>query len=245
MRPHRTADRHAEIHAGFRWRVPAQFNIAQVCCGRWALDTPQALAIRWEHEDGRQATFTYAQLQREANRLSNALRRMGVQRGDRVAIVMPQRFETAVAHIAIYQLGAVAMPLSMLFGPEALEYRFNHSLAQVALVDESAIDNVRAVRAAAPGLKTVVAVGAAEGRGDLDWAAALAAERARFTAVKTHADEAAVLIYTSGTTGPPKGALVPHRALIGNLTGFVCSQNWYPQDDAVFWSPADWAWTAG
>ena len=245
MRPHRTADRHAEIHAGFRWRVPAQFNIAQVCCGRWALDTPQALAIRWEHEDGRQATFTYAQLQREANRLSNALRRMGVQRGDRVAIVMPQRFETAVAHIAIYQLGAVAMPLSMLFGPEALEYRFNHSLAQVALVDESAIDNVRAVRAAAPGLKTVVAVGAAEGRGDLDWAAALAAERARFTAVKTHADEAAVLIYTSGTTGPPKGALVPHRALIGNLTGFVCSQNWYPQDDAVFWSPADWAWTGG
>jgi acetyl-CoA synthetase len=245
MRPHRTADRHAEIHAGFRWRVPAQFNIAQVCCGRWALDTPQALAIRWEHEDGRQATFTYAQLQREANRLSNALRRMGVQRGDRVAIVMPQRFETAVAHVAIYQLGAVAMPLSMLFGPEALEYRFNHSQAQVALVDESAIDNVRAVRAAAPGLKTVVAVGAAEGQGDLDWTAALAAERARFTAVKTHADEAAVLIYTSGTTGPPKGALVPHRALIGNLTGFVCSQNWYPQDDAVFWSPADWAWTGG
>jgi acetyl-CoA synthetase len=245
MRLHRTADRHADIHASFRWRVPPTFNIAQVCCGRWALDTPQAVAIRWEHEDGRQATFTYAQLQRDANRLSNALRRMGVRRGDRVTIVMPQRFETAVAHVAIYQLGAVAMPLSMLFGPEALEYRFNHSQAQVALVDESAIDNVRAVRAAAPGLHTVVAVGAAEGQGDLDWTAALAAERARFTAVKTHADEPAVLIYTSGTTGPPKGALIPHRALIGNLTGFVCSQNWYPQDDAVFWSPADWAWTGG
>jgi acetyl-CoA synthetase len=159
--------------------------------------------------------------------------------------------------MAIYQLGAVAMPLSMLFGPEALEYRFNHSAAQVALVDESAIANVRAVRAAAPGLKTVVAVGGAQGQGDIDWTAALAAQRARFTAVKTHADEAAVLIYTSGTTGPPKGALVPHRAMIGNLTGFVCSQNGFgfavpeavptapARSDAVFWSPADWAWTGG
>ena len=63
--------------------------------------------------------------------------------------------------------------------------------------------------------------------------------------MSTKADEAAVLIYTSGTTGPPKGALIPHRALIGNLSGFVCSQNWFPQDDAVFWSPADWAWTGG
>ena len=52
-------------------------------------------------------------------------------------------------------------------------------------------------------------------------------------------------IYTSGTTGPPKGALIPHRALIGNLPGFVASHNWFPQDDAVFWSPADWAWTGG
>ena len=66
------------------------------------------------------------------------------------------------------------------------------------------------------------------------------------------ADDGAVLIYTSGTTGPPKGALIPHRALIGNLPGFVCSQNWFGFEltrhgraDAVFWSPADWAWTGG
>jgi acetyl-CoA synthetase len=72
--------------------------------------------------------------------------------------------------------------------------------------------------------------------------------------VRTLAEDPAVLIYTSGTTGPPKGALIPHRALIGNLTGFVCSQNWFGfdpsgrrpgQSSAVFWSPADWAWTGG
>ena len=238
-------DQYAALHAGFRWQVPTQFNIAEVCCARWARRTPDAVAIRSEHEDGRSSTHTWRDLQRDANRLANALACLGVQRGDRVAIVMPQRFETAVAHIAIYRLGAVAMPLSMLFGPDALEYRLNDSATRVAIVDESAIANLRAARPLCAGLKTVIAVGAAQGQGDLDWAAALARERAAFTPVKTLADAAAVLIYTSGTTGPPKGALIPHRALIGNLSGFVASQNWFPQDDAVFWSPADWAWTGG
>ena len=238
-------DRYAELHAGFRWQVPADFNIAEACCARWARDTPQAVAIRWAHEDGRRGQCTYAELQQQAERLSAVLVAQGVQRGDRVAIVMPQRVETAVAHMAVYRLGAVAMPLSMLFGPDALAYRLEHSEARLAIVDESAIAAMVAARATCPGLQTVLAVGAAQGQGDLDWDPALRAARRHRPAVATRADDAAVLIYTSGTTGPPKGALIPHRALIGNLTGFVCSQNWYPQEDAVFWSPADWAWTGG
>ena len=251
---HGSADQHAELHASFRWQVPAQFNIAEVCCARWARDTPQAVAIRHEDEAGSATSHTYADLQRAASRLAHALRRLGVQRGERVAIVLPQRFETAVAHLAVYQLGAVAMPLSMLFGPDALEYRFNHSEARVAIVDESGIANVRAARAACAALHTVLAVGGAAGQGDVDWEPALARESEHFDPVQTHADDAAVLIYTSGTTGPPKGALIPHRALIGNLSGFVCSQNWFGFDapdpagsapQTVFWSPADWAWTGG
>ncbi len=239
------ADRYDEIYRAFRWHVPPDFNIAEACCGRWARETPQAAAIVHEREDGRITRHAYGELQQAANRLSNLLRRLGVQRGDRVAIVMPQRFETAVAHIALHQLGAVAMPLSMLFGPDALEYRLQHSAAKLAIVDESAIGNFLAARQACPSVETLLAVGGAEGQGDLDWSAALARESAEFTRARTHADDAAVLIYTSGTTGPPKGALIPQRALIGNLTGFVASQNWFPQPDAVFWSPADWAWTGG
>ena len=238
-------DRHAAIHRDFRWRVPARFNIAAACCARWAQSQPDATAIVWEHEDGRRIDFSYGALQRDANRLAHLLRRLGVARGDRVAIVMPQRIETAVAHIAIYQLGAVAMPLSMLFGPEALEYRLGDSEACVAIVDESAVAALLAARPACPALRTVIAVGGAEGSCDLDWRAALARESDHFAPLATAANDPAVLIYTSGTTGPPKGALIPHRALLGNLSGFVCSQNWFPQPDAVFWSPADWAWTGG
>jgi acetyl-CoA synthetase len=240
-------DDYQALYDSFRWEVPSHFNLAEACCGRWARDpaTADRIAIYTEHEDGRRDAFSFVHLQAEANRLSAALRELGVQRGDRVAIVMPQRIETAVAYMAISQLGAIATPLSMLFGPEALAYRIGHSESVVAIADETSIDNVLAARPECPTLATVIAAGDARGRGDHDWDVLLAAQLPAFTAAQTKADEAAVLIYTSGTTGPPKGALIPHRALIGNLPGFVCSQNWYPQDDDVFWSPADWAWTGG
>jgi acetyl-CoA synthetase len=240
------ADHYDRLYREFRWHVPADFNLAEACCARWARATPDAVAIRGEHEDGRRADHSYAELQRAANQLANVLGRLGVARGDRVAIVMPQRFETAVAYLAMAQLGAIAMPLSMLFGPDALEYRLNDSAARIAIVDEAAIGPMRSVRTRCPGLAIVVTVGgAAVGQGELDWGVACARESARHAPAATRADDPAVLIYTSGTTGPPKGALIPHRALIGNLPGFVASQNWFPQDDAVFWSPADWAWTGG
>jgi acetyl-CoA synthetase len=251
---------YSQLHASFRWQVPAHFNIAQVCCRRWADDpvTAQRTAIFWEHEDGQHGRISFAQLHAQANQLSHALQSLGVQRGDRVAVVMPQRPHTAVAHMALYQIGAVAMPLSMLFGPDALVYRLQDSGAVLAIADETSMHNLQSVRAECPALRSVIAVGDvmndvmddAVGQGDVDWDAALSTHSTTFTAEHTAADDPAVLIYTSGTTGPPKGALLAHRALIGNLSGFVCSQNWFgagpPQtSDEVFWSPADWAWTGG
>ena len=210
-------DAYPHLHGDFRWQVPPDFNIAEACCTRWAHS--ERIAVRWSTDAGAAGTLSYRELDQQARRLAAALRRLGVQPGDRVAVVMPQRPETAVAQIALSLLGAVAMPLSMLFGPDALDYRLQDSSARVAIVDESAIVNVLAVRNTCPALQTVVAVGGAAGRGDIDWTAALARERGTFTARRSKADDPAVLIYTSGTTGPPKGALIPHRALIGNLSG--------------------------
>jgi acetyl-CoA synthetase len=162
-----------------------------------------------------------------------------------VALMLPQRPETAIAHIACYQIGAVAMPLSILFGPDALAYRLQDSGARVAIADASVLPALRSVRADCPALETVLGVDDA-GPGEVAWTEALAPESETFIGLVTGADEPAVLIYTSGTTGPPKGALIPHRALLGNLSGFVCSQNWFgASPGGVFWSPADWAWTGG
>jgi acetyl-CoA synthetase len=264
------ADFYESMQQGFGWSVPAHFNIAEVCSRRWAAqpDAAERVAIV-AHQVADKAgdgtghavaplRFSYAQLQQAADALSHVLVGLGVQRGDRVAIVLPQRFETAVAYMALLQMGAVAMPLSLLFGPEALEYRLQDSEAVVAIVDASSVSNVLAVRPQCPSLREVIGVDLSRAADmlavDVDFASALAAQQRSFKAVQTKAEEGAVLIYTSGTTGPPKGALIPHRALIGNLTGFVCSQNWFgfptqagasATSDAVFWSPADWAWTGG
>ncbi len=248
------SDNYSQLHSSFEWRVPEKFNIAQVCCGRWAElpDASERVAIHAMVARGGTAVHSYFELQQEANRLSRVLLAFGVRRGDRVAIVMPQRFETAVAYMAVLQMGAVAMPLSMLFGPDALEYRLHDSDAVLAICDESSISNLLSVRHTCPLLRCVLGVGSAAALADCDCAGAMAQQRAEFIAIDTDADDPAVLIYTSGTTGDPKGALIPHRALIGNLTGFVCSQNWFgfdgldnAQSGAVFWSPADWAWTGG
>jgi len=239
-------DAYRSLHASFRWQVPADFNIGEACCGRWARETPDAIAIRHEREDGTRRTCSYRQLQVRSRRLAAALQRLGVRRGDRVAIVMAQRIETAVAHIALHQLGAIAMPLSVLFGPEALEFRLQDSEACVAIGDEASVAALRAVRPQCPSLASLIAVGvAADGPGEVDWDALLQQDEAGFVPAATRAADPAILIYTSGTTGPPKGALLPQRALIGNLSGFVASQNWFPRRDEVFWSPADWAWTGG
>lgn len=239
-------DRYDTLYRGFAWHVPRDVNWFELCCARWARRTPQAIAVIAQDESGAVATHSYAVLHEAALRAAAALAALGVTRGERVAIVMPQRFETAVAQMAVSALGAVAMPLSMLFGPEALQYRLNDSGARVAMVDESAIEALLAAARECPGLQHVVAVGGAAGRGSIDWVAALRDAQSRPLApATTRADDPAVLIYTSGTTGPPKGALMPQRALIGNLTGFVCSQNWYPLASGAFWSPADWAWTGG
>jgi acetyl-CoA synthetase len=247
-------DHYLRMMRDFAWHVPQHFNMAQACCGRWARQkgAEQRVAII-EHGPQRSSSHSYAELQRAADRVSHLLRAQGVQRGDRVALVLPQRFETAAAYMGILQMGAVAMPLSLLFGPDALSYRLQDSGAVAAFVDEQSLPHVSQVRADCPQLRLLVGIGAAASGCDLAWPSAKGPAR-RTPVVRTLAEDPAVLIYTSGTTGPPKGALIPHRALIGNLSGFVCSQNWFGFDPAnhrsheskaVFWSPADWAWTGG
>jgi acetyl-CoA synthetase len=237
-------ERYRELFTRHRWQVPDEFNIATAVCGRYAADRSR-FAMYWEDETGATAALTFWDLQQQANRLSNALAALGVGRGDAVAIILPQRPETAVAHIACYQMGAVAVPLSFLFGPDALEYRLQNAEVKVALVDSASLPNLAPIRNNLPALEHTIGVAGARESWLLEWESLLSKASRDFSAVATRAEEPALLIYTSGTTGPPKGALMPHRCLLGNLSGFVCSHDGFPREGDLFWSPADWAWTGG
>jgi acetyl-CoA synthetase len=239
-------DQYQALYQSFRWLVPTQFNIAEVCCHRWAESTVDArrIAIYYEDEAGNREVWTYRRLAEAANQLANGLVRMGVGKGDRVAVVLGQRPETAVVHMATYSVGAVIVPLSGLFGPEALESRLRDAEARVAVVDAASSANLLSVAEQCPALQQIIGIGFADER-VLPWRSLLARQPSDFKRIHTLATDPAILLYTSGTTGAPKGALLPHCALIGNLPGFVASQNWFPKQGDVFWSPADWAWTGG
>jgi acetyl-CoA synthetase len=232
------------LHSSFRWNVPARYNIAAACCGRWAEDRSR-FALYYEDEAGHTEAWSFWDVQQAANRLSNVLGAMGVMAGDRVAIILPQRPETGIAHMACYQMGAIAVPVSHLFGADALEFRMTHAGVRVAIIDEGGLEKLGAVRDKLPDLKHVIGVGGARESWVREWSTLLALASSRYVARDTAADDPAMIIYTSGTTGNPKGALIAQRSLIGNLSGFVCSHDFYPQRGDMFWSPADWAWTGG
>ena len=239
-------DQYTSLYESFEWLVPTHFNIGHACCHRWANHPTDArkIALFDEDETGQREVWTYERLAATANQLANGLIRMGVTRGDRVALILGQRPETVVAHIAIYSVGAVVLPLSNLFGPEALEQRLRDAQVRIALFDDLSAPNVLACLGRCPTLTQLVGVNVEDER-VLSWNKLLVRQPTTFKPVVTRADEPAILLYTSGTTGAPKGALLPHSVLLGNLPGFVASQNWFPQSKDVFWSPADWAWTGG
>jgi acetyl-CoA synthetase len=237
-------DRYRELYDNFRWNVPPDFNITQWACTRWANERHR-LALYWEDESGLERAYSYWDLQQAANRLSHTLAHLGVGRGDRVALILPQRPETAITYFACFQMGAIAVPLSFLFGPEALEHRLSDSGAKVAVVDAQTLESLQPARARLPGLTHVLGVAGAKGDHVLDWDATLARASRHFHPAGTRAGDPAAIIYTSGTTGAAKGALLPHSALLGNLPGFEHSHDGFPRAGDLFWSPADWAWTGG
>lgn len=160
-------DHHTAMQQRFGWQVPPRMNMARLCCVRWAdsPDTAHSIAVIADGEGAEVMVHSYAELHEQACRLANVLSGqggLGVARGDRVAIVLPQRFETAVAYMGVLMTGAVGMPLSMLFGPEALAYRLQDSAAVVAICDQSALPHLNEVRAQCPTLRAVLVVGAAK-----------------------------------------------------------------------------------
>ncbi|HCK76468.1 MAG TPA: AMP-dependent synthetase, partial [Gammaproteobacteria bacterium] len=224
-----------EICQSFTWQIPASFNIAAAVCDRHRAVSHRP-ALFCETASGVTTQYSFADLYRLSNQLANVFLSKGISSGDRIAILLPQRVETGLCHLAAWKIGAVSLPLSVLFGTDALRYRLEDSGAKIVVGATEGLEKIHSVRDELPELETIVNCDDVKNGfwPLLDRAAN------NIETTGTLADDPAIVIYTSGTTGPPKGAVLAHRCLLGNLTGFEMSQNFFPCENDLMWTPADW-----
>ncbi|GGH21643.1 acetyl-CoA synthetase [Cribrihabitans marinus] len=201
------------------WDLPDRLNMAAQC-----LSQPSDRVAIVDVTGAQRRDITYGDLAGMTDRLAHGIAPR-VAPGDRVGVLLSQSPWCAAAHLAIWKLGAISVPLFKLFQRGALQSRIEDAGAALVMTDDE---------------------GAAL-LGDL--AEPLIAEQVGrdgppVPCVETGPDDPAVLIYTSGTTGKPKGALHGHRVLTGHLPGVSISHNHLREGDCL-WTPADWAWIGG
>lgn len=231
---------HAGLTETFRWPIPERFNIGTACSTEQDQDSPALIEVTGE----RVREYSFGDLTEQSDRLAGGLRGLGVSRGDRVAVMLPQGLACGIAHLATYKLGAIAIPLTQLFGPQALGYRLGDSGTRVVITDPSSLDLVTEVTRDLDGVDIVVSGGESGSEG-VSMETLMADAPGGFEAEVTTPEDPALIIYTSGTTGAPKGALHAHRVLLGHLPGFELMYDYFPREGDRIWTPADWAWIGG
>ncbi|WP_153771347.1 acyl-CoA synthetase [Labrenzia sp. CE80] len=238
------ANTYEELVERFEWQIPETFNIGFATCDAWANREPEREALVFIDADGTAQSYSYGDLKRLSNQLASLFHDRGLVRGDRVGVLLPQRPETAFAHIAALKSGAITIPLFTLFGDEALQYRLGNSGAKIIVTDAAGAEKIERIRHELPDLETVLCTDGAC-FGALDLVAEMEGQSARFEPLATKPADPAIIIYTSGTTGQPKGALHGHRVLLGHLPGVEMSHDFLGQPGDRIWTPADWAWIGG
>ena len=224
-------------------------NIAHEAIERHARGTrAEQVAIHWLGADGDEVRFTYGDLSELSNRFANALRALGLQRGDRLFLLLPRIPQLYIAVLGALKAGLVVSPLFSAFGPEPIATRVNLGSGRALLTTPTLYQRkVAQVRAQMPSLTHVLVAGGRDGdatpQGTRELDPLLDAASDAFDTVDTRPDEMALLHFTSGTTGKPKGAIHVHEAVVTHyVTGKYALDL---HDGDVFWCTADPGWVTG
>jgi acetyl-CoA synthetase len=215
--------RYEEICAEHVWRVPERYNIAADCCDKHPRDK---LAMVHERFDGRSRTLTWGELQDLSNQAANLLEARGVERGDRVAVVLPPTPEAAAVFFGTWKRAAILLSMSVLYGDEGIAHRLGDSEPKVLVTDAA-----NAARFRESGVPLIVLT-----------EDTLTEQSVVHVTADTAADDPAQLYYTSGTTGLAKGIVHAHRYLLGHEEFVYCHEM---EDGERFHGMGEWAWAAG
>jgi acetyl-CoA synthetase len=219
--------------ARHRWDVPERYNIARDVCDKHPRDK---LAMVWEDWRGSERRVSFGELQDMSSRFANVLEAHGVERGDRVATLLPSLPETAAVFLGTYRRAAILLSMSVLYGDEGIQHRLRDSGARALVTDTE-----NRHRIPDDMVETVFVIGGGEGE-DVDLERALADASSDYEMIDTAADDPAQLYYSSGTTGLAKGILHAHRYLLAHEEFEFCHD---VQDGELFHGMGEWAWAAG
>ncbi len=226
--------------------IPKNANMAADTVGRVAqTEKSQRIALIHENLDGSLETYTFAQLDDLASRFAVSLTELGVRRGDPVAIHTAQGPQTAIAHLAVYKLGGIALTVTHLYGEETIKHIINDSGTRVLITRSEYWTTLRDACRNLSTLEHRIVYGSPSAD-EIDFDECLTASREGFEPVMTQSEEPAILMYTSGSTGKAKGIVHAHRLLHAYRPSLTLVYNLelnYP--NGVFWTPSDWAWVGG
>lgn len=239
-----TGKSYRELYDNFKWQIPNHYNIGVDVCDKWANDKNR-LALIYVDAHGNDQKYSFRELRNLSNKLANTLKAKGIDREDRVGILLSQCPETLISHLAIYKMGAVALQLLTLFGPDSLEYRLHDSEAKAIITDKENLLKINAIRDHLPHLELIIVVDSNQKEDVLNFWEGLKKGSSNFSPVITKPNDPALIIYTSGTTGQPKGTLHGHKLLLGIIPGFEFLHNLFPKKGDLMWTPLDWAYIGG
>ena len=236
-----------ELYSTFKWYIPEFYNIASDTVDKQSYSNRVALLNFLD--SGQLEKWSFLDIRRSANKLANAFDHLNLEYNARVGIILGQCPETAISHMACFKSGRISIPLFNLFGIDALYYRLKNSKASLVICDRIGLIKINKIFDKLPNLRSIICVDGSDDQfNTLSFKKLLEEASDNYVNKRTKSSDPAIIIYTSGTTGGPKGALLPHRTLLGHIPGVEVPHEFLSSSEPVtdlFWTPADWAWIGG